>query len=512
MPTEAPPPTRLAAGEPIELEELIRVPLFVGVSSHLLAKNLVSVVRRRFKKGDIICREGEYGSTAFYILRGTVEVFLTAPVAHAAKRGEAHGLIRRWTSFLAAGEQERRPAQRTIPIDAPVDLELDNPVAVLREGDLFGEMTCLSFYPRSATVRAAEECIVLEMLRNILQFLQRNPEFKAQLDRNYRQRALETHLRGLSIFSSVTDDFLDGLRERAEFVRFEPGEVICGQGEPADSFYLIRIGFVKVSQAFPGGDMVLAYLSRGELFGEMGMLGEGTRTATCTALDHVELVRIQKRDFDALLERFPDVRHTVGRLAREREEANRRSAWQVRALPLDDFLDQGLMGAQSLLILDLEKCTRCDDCVRACAAAHDGVTRLIRDGLRYDKYLVATSCRQCKDPLCMIGCPVGSIRRKESLEIVIEDWCIGCGLCANQCPYGNINMHPFDVLESDPEHPGKRKAAVRLKATACDLCTEHAEPSCVAACPHDAAHRVNPAEFFAGELVQISPSPGGLRR
>ncbi|HEV8377030.1 MAG TPA: hypothetical protein VGR38_12440, partial [Candidatus Polarisedimenticolia bacterium] len=80
------------------------------------------------------------------------------------------------------------------------------------------------------------------------------------------------------------------------------------------------------------------------------------------------------------------------------------------------------------------------------------------------------------------------------------------------CPYGNINMHPFDVLESDPEHPGKRKAAVRLKATACDLCTEHAEPSCVAACPHDAAHRVNPAEFFAGELVQISPSPGGLRR
>src|SRR5213593_2500142 len=121
MPTEAPPPTRLAAGEPIELEELIRVPLFVGVSSHLLAKNLVSVVRRRFKEGDIICREGEYGSTAFYILRGTVEVFLTAPVAHAAKRGEAHGLIRRWTSFLAASEQERRPAQRTIPIDAPVD-------------------------------------------------------------------------------------------------------------------------------------------------------------------------------------------------------------------------------------------------------------------------------------------------------------------------------------------------------------------------------------------------------
>ena len=68
----------------------------------------------------------------------------------------------------------------------------------------------------------------------------------------------------------------------------------------------------------------------------------------------------------------------------------------------------------SLLVLDLERCTRCDQCVRACADAHDGVTRLIREGLRFDKYLIATSCRQCRDPLCMIGCPVGSIRRRST--------------------------------------------------------------------------------------------------
>ena len=56
------------------------------------------------------------------------------------------------------------------------------------------------------------------------------------------------------------------------------------------------------------------------------------------------------------------------------------------------------MEAQSLLVLDLEKCTRCDECVKACADAHDGVTRLVREGLRFDKYLVATSCRSCRDP------------------------------------------------------------------------------------------------------------------
>jgi len=97
----------------------------------------------------------------------------------------------------------------------------------------------------------------------------------------------------------------------------------------------------------------------------------------------------------------------------------------------------------------------------------------------------------------MVGCPVGSIRRRETLEVVIEDWCIGCGLCAENCPYGNINMHPITVLESNiADAGGALMPVVKQKATSCDLCTGLAEPSCVYACPHDAAHRVDPTEFF----------------
>ena len=209
-----------------------------------------------------------------------------------------------------------------------------------------------------------------------------------------------------------------------------------------------------------------------------------------------------------MLERFPDVRRRTGgdgARTRGRESAAHRR--MVQNVPVDQFLAQGLMEAQSLLVLDLERCTRCDQCVRACADAHDGVTRLVREGLRFDKYLVATSCRQCRDPLCMVGCPVGSIRRRNSLEVIIEDWCIGCGLCANNCPYGNINLHPFPVELDDPAHPGRKIASVQVKATSCDLCHDHAEPSCVYACPHDAAHRVNPPEFFAG-LAASSPAAG----
>jgi Fe-S-cluster-containing hydrogenase component 2 len=42
----------------------------------------------------------------------------------------------------------------------------------------------------------------------------------------------------------------------------------------------------------------------------------------------------------------------------------------------------------------------------------------------------------------MVGCPVDSIHRGKHLQIVIEDHCIGCGLCAENCPYGSIFMIP----------------------------------------------------------------------
>ena len=82
-----------------------------------------------------------------------------------------------------------------------MDLAYDNPVAELGPGDLFGEMTCMSFYPRSATVRAETDCTMLEMLRNVLDILQRNKTFRAQMDETYRRRALELHLRNVPLFA-----------------------------------------------------------------------------------------------------------------------------------------------------------------------------------------------------------------------------------------------------------------------------------------------------------------------
>ena len=489
-------------GEPAAIEDLVQLPYFQKVSGTFLELNRNAVVTRHFKPGEIICREGEYGSTAFYIVEGNAEVYLSTPIAHVKSEGGASGFFRRLASTLTGRKQDRREGEndrRSIPIDASVDLPYDRPVATLGPGDLFGEMTCMSLYPRSATVRASTDCVMYEMLRNVLDIMQRNKNIKGQLDDNYRLRALEDHLKSVPLFSTLSREFIDSLRDNVALLRFGKGEVIVRQGDLADSFYLIRIGFVKVAEDHPQGELVLNYLGRGGYFGEIGLLSQdGRRTATCTALDHVEVVRIGADDFRRMVQQFPDVRASLETVAARHLEQNRQRVAKAADVPLDDFLTQGLMEAQSLLILDLDKCTRCDSCVKACADAHDGVTRLIREGLRFENYLVATSCRQCRDPLCMVGCPVGAIRRRQSLEVIIEDWCIGCGLCSRNCPYGNITMHPFDVaIEELASNGAGHKAKVsKQKATSCDLCTQHAEPSCVYACPHDAAHRVDPNTFF----------------
>jgi CRP-like cAMP-binding protein/Fe-S-cluster-containing hydrogenase component 2 len=621
MPKEVIIPADLG-GAPLTSAELTAIPDFSGIRKETWDKFPGAVARKEYRTGELLMREGESGTTAFYLLSGSVDIYLETPVGRftAKKRARPRGLLRgvtRLTDYIKGTPPRRagdESAERShIPIDSPVDLPLDNPIATLEAGDIIGELAALAalkqdrlkrpkFYPRSATVRARTDVVALEILPNVLNNVLYNaPAFKDKLNQNYRRRALETQLRSVSVFRGLSDEFISTLRDRVELVDVQPGERICKQGDVADAFYLIRLGFVKVSQSFPGGEMVLTYLSRGSYFGEMGLLppvfrvrakgqqagqvaegavsdailtagrgprvanslavpwdefisrehftmrvegrqvrvsrlatgknpltyrmqpsedflispGEsfvvggttfefvedplqaGRRTATCTAVDYVQLVRIKAPDFTAMTEQFPEVRSAITEVARTRRQMDLQLLGRVQTISLGTFLEQELMQGQNMLLLDLDKCTRCDECVKACVATHeDGVTRLVRDGLRFDHYLVPTSCRACLDPLCMTRCPVGSIRRKGSLDIVIEDWCIGCNNCASDCPYGNINIVQL------PAGGSKAQAAeTRAKAVVCDLCAEYDEPNCVRACPHDAAIRVEPKTFFARELV-----------
>jgi Fe-S-cluster-containing hydrogenase component 2/CRP-like cAMP-binding protein len=229
------------------------------------------------------------------------------------------------------------------------------------------------------------------------------------------------------------------------------------------------------------------------------VLGDGIgRFATATGLDSFEVVRLPIEALRPLRSANPKFADALLRLGRQLESASTVSPELVEGM-----VELNLYNSQNTLLIDLERCTRCDECVKACSDAHGGVSRFTRDGPRFGKYLVTMACRSCTDPKCMIGCPVGSIRRGDSLEIRIEDWCIGCERCANQCPFGNINMidiggAPADEAKAKVEDAAPpAKEAAQLRATVCDLCTGYDGPNCVYACPHDAAIRVNPNDFLA---------------
>src|SRR5262249_22108980 len=303
--------------EPVTADGLLNPPLpeireaFAGVSRPFLRWNEKAVVRRRYKKGDVICHEGDYGSTAYMIEKGSVEISLDAQRKHAkAFKDRSKGarvnwgpfnLIRSFTVGLVSRDQDDREEESRrafIPIDARVSLPYDRPVATLGPGSLFGEMTCMNNYPRSATVRAAEDCTVLEFLRNVLYIMQRSRKFRDSLERNYRERLIDTHLKSVRLFEDLRTSsadfgrFVDELRGRVHLRRFDPGEVIFRQGAtPDDGFYLVRTGFVKVAQARRGGERVLSYTGPGGYIGEIGMLahlpelqpyGVTGRTASCS--------------------------------------------------------------------------------------------------------------------------------------------------------------------------------------------------------------------------------------
>ena len=612
-------------GMPVSAEELAQVPDFADIRPQIWGKFPGAIAKKTYRAGEFIFHEGEHGTTACYILSGEVEVFLKSPIVAVEnkKRRGWFGPLGKLTQYVKGAPAQRgreKSPRKYVPVDGSVDLALDDPITTLGSGELIGELAALAalkqdrvkrakFYPRSASVRAKSDVVVFEMLPNILNnVLYNSKTFKQKLADNYRDRALETHLRSVPMFAEVDRDFIEYLRQRVELVDVQPGQEICRQGEAADAFYLIRLGFVKVSQTFAGGELVLNYLSRGSYFGEIGLLppafrirargknagefaeavlssqpltcgrapseersleiswdsyisrehfsvrvdgrkvrveqfpggknpityrmqptasfvaapGEsfvaggttfeivedrdqtGYRTATCTAMDFVQLVRITAEDFGQMLAKFPAAAAAVETEAQQRRQMNAGLMNRLQTVSLNDFLTQELVQGQNLLMFDLDRCTRCDECVDACIATHeDGVTRLIREGLRFDKYLVPTSCRACMDPLCMTRCPVGSIRRKDSLDIVIEDWCIGCGNCAVDCPYGNINIVPISgLVQIDGQSStAKQKAQPAPKATTCDLCVDYDEPNCVRACPHEAAMRVDPKEFFAHDLA-----------
>ncbi|QDU93988.1 cyclic nucleotide-binding domain-containing protein [Lignipirellula cremea] len=236
---------------------------------------------RRYRPGDLLCRQGETAATAFYLLTASDVATLrerqlkrrrsvaddselqgdldwarqriadTAPppgrqlaaavLLDQRQEQEPPGFFSKLMGASSAAA--KRPA--AIPIDAPSDIDAATGVGPLYEGDLFGERSCLQQTPRSASVVATTDCLALEFLGGFLKTLRSDAGFRRRQDESYRTRLLASHLRRADLFAGLDAAALDRIAASAEMVSVEPGRILGEEGAAADSLYVVRNGDVQ---------------------------------------------------------------------------------------------------------------------------------------------------------------------------------------------------------------------------------------------------------------------------
>ena len=275
----------------------------------------------------------------------------------------------------------------------------------------------------------------------------------------------------------------------------EQETVICQQGDHVDGLLLINRGFARVTERVDHGEQALDHLSVNDVFGleEISAIATGATgvalKASLRAIGYVDVIRIPtKLVCKYVLPGLPTHYRSEKSVTANSDPVT----LKMRQEMMDFFVDHRFINGEKAMVINLDRCVACDDCVRACASAHDNNPRFTRQGFSHLNAMVVNACMHCTDPVCLIGCPTGAIHREEgSGTVVINDGtCIGCATCANSCPYDNIKM--VDIRDENGDFVLDSEGQTISRATKCDLCvTQLTGPACAQACPHDALIRVD---------------------
>jgi len=429
-------------------------------------------------------------------------------------------------------------------INAIIDGFQSEPLGV---GEIFGEMAAITRSQHRYTVVANTPTIVLEIRWQGLRILRRDKTFRDHLDARFRETSLQTHLRetpllrfldDASMADVIAQTSIQSVGEREWFSEYrdthrldvqtqiarEP--LIATEGHPVKDLILIRAGFARLSFEQGRGHQTIAYLGRGHIFG-LAELSHRFRypsdkplpyQESLRALGFVDILRIPSEL--VLTQILPKIRNSelpkpisnprydsgglvVSNTLPQSRLGNVQSAEEFLAnleTSLLEFLvDERLVNGKQTMMIDLDRCTGCDECVKACAATHDGTPRFVRNGPEFGPLLFAHACMHCADPVCMIGCPTGAIARDQDTGVISinSQTCIGCKTCAESCPYSNIHM--IQVRDEKGRAVVDRRTQLPiLQASKCDMCHElKTGPSCQNACPHLALVRIDTSETKA---------------
>ncbi len=512
--------------------------------AHLPLRGIVRHDTRlqKFKPGQIVVRQGDYGNSAFIVLSGVVRVVLKPELPPSVLgrrdtkklswfrtiaqlwRNPSEPEVRRASeSSEQVGSRKNKSGEvRVFLQDVPHLLD-KHQTAEMRAGELFGEISALGRIPRTATIFCEQEAELLEIrwqgLRDILRY---DAGLKEHVEKIYRERALATQLRGHALFRNLDDGALAKVIADTQFVTFgdyewsgdykrllktgsaaPPEPVIVREGEYPNGVILIRAGFARVSKKFGNGQRTSTYLGAGQSYGVHEIVRNWKKTEdlvpfqhSVTALGYTHALVIPTATIeDVVLPAVSavEIKQYLAETALYTSDSPTKVSDPAMGQEMMEFLaEHRFFNGTKTMVIDLQACTRCDDCVRACASTHNNNPRFLRRGPITGDIMVANACMHCADPVCLIGCPTGAIHRNAAQgEVVINhSTCVGCQVCANNCPYDAIRM--VDSRNEEGAILVDEQMRPILKATKCDLCVEqHGGPACERACPHGALARIN---------------------
>lgn len=150
----------------------------------------------------------------------------------------------------------------------------------------------------------------------------------ALADEESRRLAAEKTVRqllsGVELFQSLSAEEVEKLANAAKLCLYAAGENLCRQGEPGDSFYVIREGRVAVLvTGTDGATVTAAHLAEGGFFGEMSLLTGEPRSGTVTAETDVEVLRVSKQNFAGLLHANAELAVKLAAVLEKRIEGRR---------------------------------------------------------------------------------------------------------------------------------------------------------------------------------------------
>jgi len=505
------------------------------------------------KRGDIIVREGDYGHSVFFPISGNLRVITRLAPEIEASEPVLSIKMRRWrrTGIWAAikrawynpsipeirkyhkqsgissylrqvgdgDEQESRPYIK----DVAKVLEACETVDIAAtDNDIVGEIAALTRSIRTATIFSETESTLLELRwQGLRDIRKQDKNFRTFIDDRYRDRAMLRQLQELPLLQHLDRKVLEQIIMHTSFesygdfewnrsyqkadqrdwdtvIKKEP--VVAEAGHYADGLLIVCAGFGRVSDNLDRGERTLEYLSRNGMFG-LEELAERWQTGeevplkkSLRAIGYLDILRIPT----ALVEKYILPNLPEDTLPKENGESS--VPWEGTDMPdrlqqslIDFFINNRTINGSRAMLINTSRCTSCDDCVRACAVAHNNNARFVRHGPTEDNIMVANACMHCVDPVCLIGCPTGAIQRDQNTgNIVINDTtCIGCGTCANSCPYDNIRLVEIRDVNGAFIHDTDTQTRIQ-KATKCDFCQDLlVSPACQQACPHDALVRID---------------------